>query len=419
MAFPTAVISIGVSATTGGLILDDEDQGILGTNTLGTQLFTAITNDVLESDGVSINRGSTRNEGPYFRYEAGSCQFRLRNLDGIYDPENLSGPYVVAGRTQLAPGLPVKIQATYAGGTWDLFNGTVQSWQVVYDASGQNATAVVTASDAVATLAVANPVPSALQGGYENAGRRIGRVLTNVGWPKAARNIDGSGTEQLQETTLSTAAYDECRGAADSAFGFFAVDVSGRIVYVDKRNIPRTSSVTFDDSGTNLPIGQIETSFDSEQIFNQTKFTRVGGVEQTADDPTSQNRFGLRTYQNTSLIVTTDEQARDLGSFVVTQYGDLSTRIEGVSLKMKSNASADKWYSLLNLDVLDRASLSFVTPDGRTVSRDGLVRGLNVGIRKSEWSWSVSFYEPLDPNGNFVLGDSGLGVLGQNTLARF
>jgi hypothetical protein len=419
MAFPSAVVSIGVSSTTGGLILDDVDQGILGTNTLGTELFTAITDDVLEKDGISINRGSTRNAGPYFAYEAGSCQFRLKNLDGTYDPENLAGPYVVAGRTQLAPGLPIKVEAVYQGATWPLFNGTVESWQVVYDDNGRNATAVVTASDAIATLAIANPVPSPLQGGYENAGRRIGRVLTGVAWPKAARNIDGTGTEQLQETTLSSAAYDECRGAADNAFGFFAVDVHGRVVYTDKRNMPRNSSVTFNDSGSNLPIGQVETSFDSDQIFNQTKLTRVGGVEQTADDQVSQARFGLRTYENSSLILTTDEQVRDLASFVVAQYGDLSTRIEGVSLTMKPDATNSQWFALLNLDILDRASMSFVTPDGRTIERDGLVRGLNIGVRKTVWSWSVSFYEPLDPNGDFVLGDSEFGVLSQNTLARF
>jgi len=419
MAWPTIAVRLGTSATSSALILDDVAEGLLGTGTLGSVQFVDVTADVIESSGVSINRGSTRNAGPYFRYEAGSCQFSLNNLSGNYDPENLGGPHVAAGRTLLAPGLPVRVDATYNGTTFVLFVGTVESWSVAYDEAGLMSTATVTASDPVATLAVANPVESALQGANENAGNRISRVLAQVGWPVDATSLDVGGLETLQATTLSSAAWDEATLAADSAGGFLAADTEGRVIYVDKRRLPRTSEITFDDLGVNLPLAEVETSYDSEQLYNAAKIANVDGAEQSAEDVVSRNRFGLRTFSRADLILATDEQALDAAKFVVGQFADLATRIEGLSTTLGNGAPDSHWLSMLGIDVLTRATVSFRTPDGRTISRDGLVRGVTLAIRVNQWRWSISFAEPPDPNGDFVLGSTDYGVLGVNQLALF
>lgn len=419
MAWPTLVVELGLTTSSTSLILGDATRGQLGTGTLDAVTWTDVTSSVLEGAGVSMNRGSTRNQGPYFRYEAGSCQFTLLNRDGAWDPTNTAGPYASGGVTQLKPGLPVRISATYGGTQFVLFVGKVDSWQVDYSEAGTHSTAQVTASDPIAFLVAANPLESAEQGTGENVGARLGRILDNVDWPAADRDVDTSGQGTLQSTTLAQAAWTEATLASDSVNGYLAADSLGRVVYREKNRLPRNSSVTFDDTGANLPLVDVLTSYDADQLYNLAKLARSGGTEQSAQDTTSVSQFGLSTYSRSDLVVEDDDQVLDAANFIVDQYGGLTTRVEGISTVLDSSSSDQAWAQLLGLDVLDRATVAFRTPDARTISRDGLVRGIGLSVRANDWRWAISFAQVPDPNGNFTLGDPNLGVLGQNTLAAF
>lgn len=419
MAWPTLVVELGLTTSTTSLILGDESRGLLGTGTLDAITWTDVTSSVLEGSGVSMNRGSTRNQGPYFRYEAGSCQFALLNRDGNWDPTNTAGPYTSGGVTQLKPGLPVRVSATYSGTAFVLFVGKVESWHVDYSEAGTHSTAQVTASDPISYLVAANPLEGSQQGTGENAGARIGRILDNVDWPAADRDVDTSGLGTFQATTLAQAAWTEATLVADSVNGFLAADNLGRVVYREKGRLPRSSSVTFDDTGANLPLVDVQTSYDADQLYNLAKLARTGGSQQSAQDTTSISQFGLSTYSRSDLVVQTDDQVLDAANFVVGQYGDLTTRVEGISTILDSGSTDRAWSEMLELDVLDRATVVFRTPDGRTLSRDGMVRGISLSVRANDWRWAVSFAQVPDPNGDFTLGDTNFGVLGQNTLAAF
>jgi hypothetical protein len=419
MAWPMLVVELGLTTSATALVLGDATRGQLGTGTLDAVAWTDVTSSVLEGAGVSMNRGSTRNQGPYFRYEAGNCQFTLLNRNGAWDPTNTAGPYASGGVTQLKPGLPVRISATYGGTQFVLFVGKVDSWQVDYSEAGTHSTAQVTASDPIAYLVAANPLESGEQGTGENVGARLGRILDNVDWPAADRDVDTSGQGTLQATTLAQAAWTEATLASDSVNGYLAADNLGRVVYREKNRLPRSSSVTFDDTGANLPLVDVQTSYDGDQLYNLAKLARTGGTEQSAQDTTSVSQFGLSTYSRSDLVVEDDDQVLDAANFIVDQYAGLTTRVEGIRTVLDSSSPDQAWAQLLNLDVLDRATVAFRTPDARTISRDGLVRGIGLSVRANDWRWAISFAQVPDPNGNFTLGDPNLGVLGQNTLAAF
>jgi len=420
MAWPTPVVELGFTTSSTALLIGDATFGLIGTGTLGAVTWTDVTTDVVESDGVSLNRGSTRNQGPYFRYEAGSCQFTLLNRDGKWDPTNVTtSPYASGGLTQLKPGVPVRISATYGGASFVLFVGRVDSWTVGYSEAGTHSTAQVTASDPIAYLVAADPVESGEQGTGENAGARLGRILDNVDWPAADRDIDTSGLGTFQATTLAQAAWTEATLVADSVHGYLAADNLGRVVYREKNRLPRTSSVAFDDTGANLPLVDVQTSYDSDQLYNLAKLARAGGTEQSVSDPASVSQFGLSTFSRSDLVVQTDDQVLEAANYVISQYGDLTTRIEGIASVLHDGSPASAWSDLLGLDVLDRATVSFTTPDGRSVTRFCLVRGVGLNIRTNDWRWAVSFAQVPDPNGDFTIGDNNLGVIGTNTLAAF
>ena len=419
MAWPTLTVELGLTTSATALILGDNVLGLLGTGTLGAVTWTDVTSSVLEGEGVSLNRGSTRNQGPYFRYEAGACEFTLLNRNGEWDPTNTTGPYASGGLTQLKPGVPVRISATYGGTLFVLFVGKVDSWQVGYAEAGTHSTATVTATDPIAYLVAANPLESGEQGTGENAGARLNRILNNVDWPVADRDIDTSGLGTLQATTLAQAAWTEATLVADSVNGYLAADNLGRVVYREKNRLPRISSVTFDDTGANLPLVDVQTSYDTDQLYTLAKLARAGGTEQSATNETGVSQFGLSTFSRSDLVVQTDDQVLDAANYISGQYGELTTRIEGISTTLHDGSSTTAWAEMLGLDVLDRATVSFTTPDGRTVGRAGLVRGIGLRVRTNDWRWGVSFSQVPDPNGDFTIGDNNLGVIGQNTLAAF
>jgi hypothetical protein len=58
----------------------------------------------------------------------GSATVVLDNRDGRFSPDNLSSPYVTAGVTGVRPLRPLRIRATYAGTTYDLYNGYATAW---------------------------------------------------------------------------------------------------------------------------------------------------------------------------------------------------------------------------------------------------------------------------------------------------
>jgi hypothetical protein len=93
------------------LRLDDVTFGLLGTGTLGTAItWTDISQWVT---AFTVSRPSTRLQGPLYNFQAGTASVTLDNSDGRFDPDNLSGPYVSAGITQLAAMVPVRIRAAF------------------------------------------------------------------------------------------------------------------------------------------------------------------------------------------------------------------------------------------------------------------------------------------------------------------
>jgi hypothetical protein len=63
--------------------------------------------------GLTITRGTTSPQLTGFVADAGHASTTLSNRDLRFDPNNLTGPYVTGGVTDVVPGVPVTIQTTY------------------------------------------------------------------------------------------------------------------------------------------------------------------------------------------------------------------------------------------------------------------------------------------------------------------
>lgn len=420
MTWPTLTVRIATSASTDAFTLDDDPRGELANlstddlyglgDTFG-RTWSDITTSVRSDAGIRINRGSTRQQGPFFVFESGQLQFELDDRSGDFDPLNLDGPYVSAGVSQLIPGLPVTVSATHAGTTWVLFTGYVDSWNKTYPGEGNTDSVVqVMASDPAAYLQKALPNQVAAVGSGEYVHQRLDRLMDAVSWPTDQRNLDDRGTVQLLPTEQTDEVWTEMQSAATSVNGYLFVSVDGIVVYRDRSSFPVTNDVTLGE-GMDLPVVDLELANDWDQIYNVVRLQRPEGAVQQLRDETSVARFGTRAFTRNDMWQNSDGAVADSAEIVLTQSKDQRLRLDGAVVEPDDTYSNDQWAAMLGLELLTRIGSTIETTDGRTVSNDGLVRGVQLSVAPYRWSWRVSTIAAPDRGGNFTLDDLGVGLL--------
>lgn len=234
------------------LVLGDATWGQIGTGTLGTSTtWTDISNDV---NSFVITRPSTREQGPLWTYQSGTQSCVLDNSDGApYDPDNIAGPYY----GQLAPMVPVRTVATFAGVNYYLYSGFSDGWfpgEVTQDSDYVELT--LTATDAFKVLSnITLAELGSATGINADTGARVKDILSRAGWyTSAERRVIDVGNSNLQGTTLGADALSLMQIAADSEIGQLYVNGNGAVVFRARRALltdarSNTVQAVFGDSG--------------------------------------------------------------------------------------------------------------------------------------------------------------------------
>lgn len=456
MALPTLRVAIGVAAPDGIMTLDEAgsdgqlDVAVLAEVGINVD-WSDITQWVRATDGVTINRGGAQNRGPYFRAEAGQVTFTLDNRDGRFDPFNLTtgseggsegtiygeavygdsygltfyygtgSPYLDdAGRSLLRPGLPVSIQATHDGVTHDLFTGFVSTWLVDYPSNGVDSVARVTAHDAIGRLSRSEEVDlDAEVGEGDDVGERIGRALDRADWYSSLRDIATGTPEQLIGTVHDRPAWDEMVEAADSVNGYLWVRSDSTVTYKTKSQFPRSAEFAFGVGDDAVPTRSVQVSNDFQQLFNVIKLTNELDFTAQVSDADSIALYGRFAHDVSGLPLLEETDVTASAVHLLSQFKDLRLRVEGFDVPLSSGSSDVNWARMLGIDVLRRVAGRFITPDGRLIEREGLVRGLTLRIMPTVWEWSVSTTSAPEALGVFELDNVSLGVLDTHTLAAF
>lgn len=422
MAYPT--IRVEAAFTVGGafgtaLVLDNATTGKLNTGTLSAEVWTDIT---AYATAFSTRRGASRAEGPILRFEAGTCSITLDNADRRFDPTNLSGPYVSAGKTQVTPMRAVRITAAYNGTTYSIFRGYADSWDISYDEPAMS-TCVLTATDATKVLSDVDRVAlGSAVGAGELSGARVNRVLNSVSWPMGAdfRTI-AAGDSALQGTTLDRSAWEELLKVQDSEIGQIYIDAAGRVVFRNRHaNMEDARSATiqgaFGDGVGELPFDDAQIVYDDDGLANVVRIANVGGVQQTAEDVASQREYLTHGHERTDLLMQTDAEAADYAAFILHQSKEPELRF--TSLSIKPNDDQDALFpQVLGRDFGDRVRLTRRPPGGGTVTRDSFVVGVTHEVSGPN-EWRTTWALQSATRWAFVtLDHSTLGVLDSNALA--
>lgn len=443
LVVPQFKVELGLSSPSTSFTLDSATKGILDTSTLGDE-FGYVWTDVSQwvdfgSAPLSFARGSSRSQGPFWRYEGGRAAFTLENLDGRFDPLNASGPYASGAglplslpgllggsdaASDLRPSIPVRVTLTLDGTTETLWSGKVDSWDVDYS-SATWSTASVTCNDGVEFLQRADrpELPFAVGGG-ESAAARIGRILDLAGWPTGERDIQSYvGGNTMQASTLAQSAWTEILLTSDSDAGYVWIDRAGRFVFRPRGGLSPSPVLTFSSTAgsTDLEFDDITISYDKQQVYNVVRLSRAGGTQQFVEDLSSQALIReVRGYERNDLICETDFQVMEIATWLLGQTAPLRMRVDGIRLRVPMDASAfgtARWWQLARLDIGQTIRVVHATPDGRSVVRDGVVRSLDWTIGVLDAVMTIGLQAAPATYVPFTLDSGSMGILDSSTLA--
>lgn len=364
--------------------------------------------------------------------QTGTASVLLDNRDRRFDPSNTAGPYY----PNVLPTRRIRISGQWNGVSTAQFNGFIDGWPQTWD-GWSDANVPLTASDAFKVLNFAQLNNTFVQ---ERSDTRIGDVLTAIGWnvggaqwtlgdaslgvlgsttvlgPTGDRNL-GVGTAQIQASVLSQiSALAHMQDVAATENGLLFVGKDGRITFVPFSGSTPASLATFGE--LELPYTSLVLQYDDNTIFNDIHITRVGGIEQVADDATSQADYFLRTLTLTNTLQINDSTALAMATYLLGTYKQPFLEVIGMDLDGTVNPTT-LWPLILSLEIGNVVTVRRRPPGGGTmISQISQIQGQQTSYTANGGDWLVSWQlTAVNPTGQqfWVLGDATNGLLGTTT----
>jgi Putative Ig domain len=427
--YPQVIIEAGFYtpspvAQPGTFILDDPVNGLLDTGMLGDGI--AWTDITTYARAATVTRPSTRVQGPLRTYQAGTGSITLDNSDGRFDSQNLSGPYVTGGVSNIRPMVPLRARAVFGSVLYNVFSGFADTWQedpVTYDAGWSQVT--VSGSDGFKVLAgITLPVVPKI-GNNEPSGSRVNRVLNDAGWFTDHRRTD-PGNTVLQGTTYGDTVLSLLQLAADTEIGELYIDGSGTLVFREREAIledtrSTTAQAVFGDlpgtshaAGTELTCAAIGRALDDTTLCNDAQITRVGGTLQEAENTGSQATYLFpRSYARTDVILQSDTEALAYAQWIVYLSATAEDRFDTLTIDPVADP-ANLFPQVLSREIGDRI-LVYRRPQnsGTTISKPCFIRGIThtIDVAAGTWQTVWDLQDATRYAGFLILDDATLGKL--------
>jgi hypothetical protein len=367
------------------------DSGIFGTNVFADS--AAVIVDVSDQiNQIQINRGRNAVSDQFL---TGTLSLRLVDLNGDFNPQNLSSPY----SPYLTPMKKLSISATYLGVTYPLFAGFITSYQntLPYQDTDVGIT-TITAVDALrlAQNAQISTVAGATAG--DLTGTRINQILDQISWPSSMRDIDpGLTTVQADPGTARTA-LAALQNVATTEYGSFYVDATGSFVFQDRSVTVGSIAGTptyFSNTGDGIAYNNAQWLLNDVLIFNKATVTPANGSAQVAIDQPSIDKYFLHSYYVDGLLMQTNAEALNYAQAYVASRAETSIRVDAITLDLYTPNYTDGIIAALNLDFFDPITVTTSQPGGSTITKNQQIFGTNQKITPTSFVTTFTTLEPI------------------------
>jgi len=256
----------------------------------------------------------------------------------------------------------------------------------------------------------------------ELSGIRIEKVLADLGWPSSAQDLD-VGQSQMQATAAplnNQNAMEHLFVVQRSELGIIYQAGDGDIQFEDRHHrlkAPHTVSQAIfgDDVGENFYHG-MEPRYGSDEIRNDLRITRSGGVQQSASDAISQTDYGKRSLSRTGLLMINDNIAKDQADYMLKRYKDPALRNRQLRI-IPERDPGRLWPQVLLREISDRIT---VRRNEANIDSDYHIEGIEHDIDLVDRTWTTKWQlSDADSQVYWALGIVGLGELDVATYLAY
>jgi hypothetical protein len=417
MAAPTinCIVNFSSGASFGQAMIIGS--GVLGVNVLSDS--ATVTADVSNQvQAVSIQRGRNANAD---QFQAGTASIRIADVNGDFNPENLSSPY--AGL--LLPLRKVTITATdnNTGLVYPLFAGYITGYNFTQaQVVGEVSYTTLTASDGfrLLNMGTVSTVTGATAG--QLSGTRVTKILDQIAWPNSMRDIDAGQTTLQADPGTTRTALNALITVETSEYGAIYMDPSGNVTFQDRAltssSIAGTPTV-FADDGTGLEYANVRWVLDDSLVYNKASITATGLATQTALNQDSIDKYFLHSYNKTDLLMQTTAEALNYAQAYVASRQETTVRCDSVTLLDLNTPGYDAGIvAALELDYFDPITVKSTQPNSvgtSTLNKTLQIFGVSYNITPTRWSTTFVTLEPIIES--FIIGNANYGQLGINVLS--
>jgi len=205
-------------------------------------------------------------------------------------------------------------------------------------------------------------------------------------------------------------------------FGYELVD------YTMTRNAANRTTFLFKDktvSGTQLPIGDLVTGYDEDQLTNYVTFANADGSFTSTDfNATSTTKYGQRFRSYTQTAPNTSTQANTTISSWINRFGEITFAPQELTLssKMVESAAADAaapfWNKILDIEsVMWQPVQLTYTPTGcAQQTKMSVIASRRISATPSDCQVTLGLL-PAYQYQSFILDDTYLGILDSSRVA--
>lgn len=388
-----------------GFTIGDPANGILGTNTLADAASNVV--DVsTQVTKISIKGGYNLLTD---QFEATTCNLRIYDPTGIWNPQNLSSPY--AGK--LIPNRKVRVSTTNNGVSNFLFSGYASSYNYTYPKDQNIGYVDILATDAFRLFQLTSVSTIASTPSGQTTGARINAILDAIQWPSSMRQIDtGDSLCQADPATTRTA-LGALKNVEMVEQGAFFINGEGNAVFKSRSNVEKTNGAApitiFNNNGTGIGYYQVTFAHDDKLIINQSTVTNIGGTAQFASDATSIAKYFPHAYNMPSLVGLTDADALNIARLYTSTRKETTIRIDNLTLDLATPNYSTGVTAGLGLDYFSTVQITSETQGTTSITKTLQVMGNAYEITPTDFKATFTTSEPIDEA--FIIGSTLYGVL--------